>query len=166
MKSTRNWYAIYTKPRWEKKVDKVLREMNVISYCPLNKVRKKWSDRYKIVEEPLFKSYGFVYIEPGEMQQVRMVNGVVNFVYWNGKPAIVKDWEMDNIKRFLNEYESVDAVPLDLKLNSKVMINQGVMMGQEATVERILHNVIELRIETLGYKLVAKTEKTNVVPIE
>jgi transcription antitermination factor NusG len=166
MKTSRNWYAIYTKPRWEKKVDKALKERRIVSYCPLNKVRKKWSDRYKIVEEPLFKSYGFVQIEEGEMQQVRMVNGVVNFVYWNGKPAIVKDWEMDNIKRFLNEYDNVDAVPLDLKLKSKVIINQGVMMGQEATVERILHNVVELRIETLGYKLVAKTEKTNVVPIE
>ena len=79
---------------------------------------------------------------------------------------MIKDWELDNIKRFLNEYDSVDAVPIDIKLKSKVLINQGVMMGQEATVERILHNVVELRIETLGYKLVAKTERGNVVPIE
>jgi transcription antitermination factor NusG len=166
MKSKKNWYAVYTKPRWEKKIDRVLREKGLTSYCPLTKVRKKWSDRYKIIEEPLFKSYGFVYIAPDEMQQVRMVNGVVNFVYWNGKPAVVKDWEMDNIKKFLNEYDQIVALPMDLKPNSKVLISQGVMMGQEATVERVLHNVVELRIESLGYKLVAKTEKSNVLPIE
>jgi transcription antitermination factor NusG len=166
MKPKKNWYAVYTKPRWEKKVDKVLREKGLTSYCPLTKVRKRWSDRYKIVEEPLFKSYGFVYIAPDEMQQVRMVNGVVNFVYWNSKPAVVKDWEIDNIRKFLNEYEQIEALPMDLKPNSKVLISQGVMMGQRATVERVLNNVVELKIESLGYKLVAKIEKSNVLPIE
>ena len=54
------WYAIYTRPRWEKKVDLLLKDQGLESYCPLNKVKRKWSDRIKLVEEPLFKSYVFV----------------------------------------------------------------------------------------------------------
>src|SRR5215470_16647273 len=90
----RKWYAIYTRPRWEKKVNSLLVEKGVESYCPLNKVRRKWSDRLKIVEEPLFKSYVFVKIDDREKTVVRMTDGVINFVYWNKKPAIVKEKEI------------------------------------------------------------------------
>ncbi|HRX93358.1 MAG TPA: transcription termination/antitermination NusG family protein, partial [Chitinophagaceae bacterium] len=58
--TNKRWLAVYTKPRWEKKVNKLFKEKGLESYCPLNKVRRKWSDRMKIVEEPLFKSYVFV----------------------------------------------------------------------------------------------------------
>jgi transcription antitermination factor NusG len=57
------WYAIYTRPRWEKKVNFLLQGKGIESYCPLNKVRRKWSDRIKTIEEPLFKSYVFVKID-------------------------------------------------------------------------------------------------------
>ncbi len=79
--STKKWLAIYTKPRWEKKVYGMLQEKGVESYCPLNKVQRKWSDRIKIVEEPLFKSYVFVRVCEDEKTPVRMLGGVVNFVY-------------------------------------------------------------------------------------
>src|SRR3954462_11033975 len=102
------WYAIYTRPRWEKKVNTLLSEKKIESYCPLNKMRRKWSDRIKTVEEPLFKSYVFVKIEEEERTRVRMTEGVVNFVYWNGKPALIKDREIQTIRRFLNEYENVE----------------------------------------------------------
>jgi transcription antitermination factor NusG len=166
MSYVKHWFAVYTKPRWEKKVDKILREYGLNSYCPLNKVKRKWSDRIKIVEEPLFKSYVFVQLLPSEMPQVRLVEGVVNFVYWNGKPAIVRDWEIEYIKRFLKEYESVEVTNLDLKPNSRVVINQGVMVGKQATIVRILNNTVEFRIESLGFKLLAKTDKSNVLPID
>src|SRR3954462_4857025 len=104
------WYAIYTRPRWEKKVNTLLSEKKIESYCPLNKVRRKWSDRIKTVEEPLFKSYVFVKIDDAERSNVRMTNGVVNFVYWNGKPAVIREKEIQTIKRFLNEYEQVEVV--------------------------------------------------------
>ncbi len=75
-----NWYAVYTRPRWEKKVYNLLLERKMEAYCPMNKVRKQWSDRVKWVEEPLFKSYVFVKVAEEELTTVRMVNGIVNFV--------------------------------------------------------------------------------------
>src|SRR5580658_7417057 len=105
MESKKKWYVIYTKPRWEKKVHARLTEKGLANYCPFNKVRKKWSDRVKTIEEPLFKSYIFVHIAEEEQLAVRMVKGVLNFVYWLGKPALVRNSEIEAIKKFLNEYE-------------------------------------------------------------
>ena len=108
----KKWYAVYTKPRWEKKVDKLLTEKGIESYCPLQKIQRQWSDRKKIVEEPLFKSYVFVRIPDAEQTALRKVNGVVNYVYWMGKPAVVKDREIEVIKKFLDEYENVQVEPV------------------------------------------------------
>lgn len=165
MSSKKNWFAVYTKPRWEKKVDKLLKTKGYESYCPLNKVRRKWSDRYKIVEEPLFSSYVFVLLSDDQFGEIRQVSGIINFVYWNGKPGIVKDKEIVNIRKFLKEFEDVTAIAVDFKPRSKVIIGQGAMMGKEAIVERVLHNIVELEIESLGYKLVAKIEKSNLFPV-
>ena len=76
----KKWFAIYTRPRWEKKVNLLLQEKGVESYCPLNKVKRKWSDRVKIIEEPLFKSYVFVKVSDEEKTTVRMTACVTNFV--------------------------------------------------------------------------------------
>lgn len=165
MATEKKWYALYTKPRWEKKVHRILGERGMESYCPLNKVKKKWSDRIKLVEEPLFKSYVFVHVNEDERTNVRMVDGVLNFVYWNGQPAVVRDKEIGDIRRFMNEYENVMASPMDLKPDSKVLIRTGLMMDKEATVQRVLNNKVEILIESLGYRLVAYVEKSNLDPI-
>jgi len=166
METQMRWYALYTKPRWEKKVDGKLKENGIHSYCPLSKVKKKWSDRYKVVSEPLFKSYVFVQIPEQSISAVRQVNGVVNFVYWNGKRAIIRDDEMDQIRKFLNDFNEVAVEPIRVQPKDRVVISRGLMMGKEAVVERVLNNSVELVIESLGYKLVAKTDIANVVTIE
>jgi transcription antitermination factor NusG len=158
----KNWYAVYTKPRWEKKVYSSLDERGIQAYCPLNKVRKKWSDRMKWVEEPLFKSYVFVRLTADEMTDVRMVNGIVNFVYWLGSPAIVKDKEIEAIRKFLDEYDDVHLEPLELKKDTKITIRKGAFMDKEAKVVQVLNNKVQVVIESLGYALVAVVERSNV----
>jgi transcription antitermination factor NusG len=158
---TSHWYAIYTKPRWEKKVHLLLTEKNIESYCPLNKVRKKWSDRMKTVEEPLFKSYVFARVTDEEQTRVRMTPGVMNFVYWQGKPAIIRAKEIEVIRKFLNEYENVSAEPMQLKEDGKVIIRQGLFMDHEARILKIEGNRVKVEIESIGYTLVASLDKKN-----
>ena len=160
MSTDKKWYALYTKPRWEKKVHRALQLKGVESYCPLNKVRKKWSDRIKVIEEPLFKSYLFVRLDEADKTEVRYVDGVLNFVYWNGKPAVVKDEEIVEIKKFMSEYEDVQVKRIDVKPADKVVINQGVMMGSSGMVSRVLsNNIVEVIIDSLGLALTAKFDK-------
>jgi transcription antitermination factor NusG len=157
------WYAIYTRPRWEKKVNTLLLQKGIECYCPLNKVRRKWSDRIKIVEEPVFKSYVFVKIDEEGRTEVRMTSGVVNFVYWNGKPAVIKEKEIQIIKRFLDEYESVQAVKVDFKPEDRVLVISGPMMDQEGRVLEVKNKTAKVCIDSLGYILIADIEKSKLI---
>lgn len=162
MSEETKWYAVYTKPRWEKKVYRLLCDSGIKSYCPLHKVQRQWSDRKKIIEEPLFKSYVFVQVEQDEQTKVRMINGVVNFVYWLGKPAVIKNEEIETIKRFLNEYAEVEVKRLEIKPDSKVSIRSGAFMDKEGVVSKIYRKKVEVIIETIGCRLIAYIDKSNV----
>jgi transcription antitermination factor NusG len=156
------WYALYTKPRWEKKVHKLLSQKNFEAYCPLNKVKRKWTDRIKTIEEPLFRSYVFVKVADAERTEVRFVDGVLNFVYWNGKPAIVKEEEIIELKKFLSEFEDVQVSNIDIKPADEVMLTSGVMMGAKGLVLRVMGpNTVEVRIESLGFLITAKFDKKS-----
>jgi transcription antitermination factor NusG len=158
----KTWYAVYTKSRWEKKVSGRLAEKGMEVYCPLNRIRKKWSDRMKWVEEPLFKSYVFVRMSEEQQEAVRSTNGVVNFVYWLGKPAVVKDKEIEIIRKFLNDYRDVKAEPIDLHKDVRITIRRGAFMDKEGKVMKVLNNKVKVIIESIGYSLVAVIDRSNV----
>ena len=158
------WYAIYTRPRWEKKVNTLLQQKGIESYCPLNKVRRRWSDRIKTVEEPLFKSYVFVKIDDEEKTNVRMTDGVVNFVYWDGKPAIIKEKEIQVIRRFLDEYEQVEVHKMHFEPNERVRVIAGPMMDQEGQIMVLKNKTAKVCIDSLGYILIAYIDKSKLIP--
>jgi transcription antitermination factor NusG len=158
---SQKWYAIYTRPRWEKKVHQLLQQKDVESYCPLNMVRKKWSDRIKIVHEPLFKSYVFVKINDDDKTAVRLTTGVMNFVYWNGKPAIIREKEIETIKKFMDEHENVVVEYLRVEKDERVQIDAGPLMGQEGTVIEVRAKTVKVVIDSLGCALVATIERTK-----
>jgi transcription antitermination factor NusG len=146
-------------------VNQLLTEKGVESYCPLNKVRRKWSDRVKVVEEPLFKSYVFVKVSDDDRSAVRMTNGAINFIYWNGKPAVIKEKEITAIRRFLDEYEHVEARPTQLKVNQRVRITNGTLMDQEGKVLDVRHKTARVAIDSLGYILVAYIDRTKLTSV-
>jgi len=85
----------------------------------------------------------------------------MNFVYWQGKPAIIPAKEIETIRKFLNEYENVMAEPIQLKEDGKVIIRQGLFMDQEAKILKIEGNRVKVIIESIGYTLVASIDKKN-----
>jgi len=159
------WLAVYTRPRWEKKVHTLLTAKGIEAYCPLNKVRRKWSDRIKLIEEPLFKSYVFVKVDEEGRTPVRMTNGVVNFVYWNGKPAVIKEKEILTIKKFLNEYEEVCVLKAGLLPSDPVVVTSGPLMDKEGTILEIKNKMAKVVIESLDSVLVAYIEKSKLISL-
>jgi transcription antitermination factor NusG len=160
----KRWLAVYTQPRWEKKVNRLLEAKQITAYCPMNLFYRKWSDRMKKVEEPLFKSYVFVQVTEAEQSAVRMTPGVINFVYWLGKPAVIKPNEIEAIRRFMNEFEAVETLSLrELQPGDHVIIDAGLMMNRKATVLKTDNRYAELAIESLGYLLRAKVDKSKLV---
>jgi transcription antitermination factor NusG len=156
------WFAVYTKPRWEKKVAAILDEMGIENYCPLNKVVRQWSDRKKVVMEPIFKSYVFVRVPETEKWELRSVNGIINFVYWLGKPARIKDEDIFTIRKFLNEFSDVQVEEIKhLEVNSKVRIKQGIFMNYHGILIELSGTRAKVRIESVGLQLSASFDKKN-----
>ncbi len=163
-KNNKSWYALYTKPRWEKKVHERLLREGIESWCPIQKIQKQWSDRKKIVEEPLFRSYVFVHIDyVKERLAVTMVDGVLNFVYWLRKPAIIRTEEIENIQRYLNEKDAkVELRTLEgFKADTKVKITQGVFMDKEGTVLKDGRKKVYVQLESIGQLMVVEFSITH-----
>ncbi len=158
MEPEKKWFALYTKPRWEKKIDSILVRKGIESWCPLQKVERQWSDRKKIIEDPLFKSYVFVRIAPDERTKVLMTDGVLNFVHYLGKPAVIKDEEVDTIKKYLAEKDASIAILSEegFQNEMKIKVNHGVFMGNEGTVIRGGKKKVYVKLESLGQVMVVE----------
>ncbi len=147
------WFVIYTKSNSEKKVAEKLSEKGIEVYCPLIQKERKWSDRTRIIEVPLFRSYCFVNLEEKERHLVFEVHGVVRYLYWLKKPAIVKQEEIDVIKNLLNNFDH-DALELvDININDLILINSGPFTGIEAKVTEKQGMKITVIIESLKMKI-------------
>lgn len=162
MSENKKWYAVYTRPRWEKKVAENLVRKKVECYCPINKVIRQWSDRKKIVHEPLFTSYVFVRVEETELSMLRETHGVINLVYWLGKPAVIRDIEIEIIRRFLNEHFNIQLQKTPISINDRVRILGGPLMEMEGQVLSLKNKTVKVALPSLGYLMYAEVESSNV----
>ncbi|MFQ5648569.1 MAG: UpxY family transcription antiterminator [bacterium] len=97
----RHWYAIYTRPRFEKKIDAELKRKNLHSFLPLHCVTRVWSDRIKKIQEPLFPSYLFVHANSRERYSALQSTGVVRVVSFNGQPVRIPDDQIEGIYKII-----------------------------------------------------------------
>lgn len=158
MENVKKWYALYTKPRWEKKVNLVLNNKGVECWCPVKKTEKQWSDRKKIIDEPLFTSYVFVNIDDTERTKVLMTDGILNFVYHVGKPAVIRNEEIELIKKYLAETEATVSVQSlgSLDENTRIKVNHGVFMDSTGTVLKGGKKKIFVKLESLDQVMIVE----------
>lgn len=162
MTEEKKWYAVYTKSRCEKKVAQLLGKKGIEHYCPLNKTMKQWSDRKKIILEPLFTSYVFVRIASEEQLVIRQTDGILNFVYWLNRPAVIRTEEIDVIKQFLNEHSSVKLEKVAINVNDRVRVVGGPFMEQEGQVVSIKNKSVKVMLPSLGYLMYVELEAAKV----
>ncbi len=165
MAQEKKWYVIYTRPRWEKKIALLLLDKEIEHYCPLNKITKQWSDRKKIIEEPLFKGYIFVKRGVHDKWDIKMIPGVLNYVHWLGKPAVVKESDIKIIKKFLQEFNDVEVTDANIAMHEKVQVKQGLMMNYKGIVLEVLGNKAKVKIDSMGLILTAIFEQKNLEKI-
>jgi len=143
------WYAVYTRPKNEKKVTEQLVKLGIEVYCPLVTQVKQWSDRKKKVETPLISSYVFVNLEEKERDKVFEAFGVVRYLFWLGKPAVIRDEEIfllkDSLKEVISTFEISEIKPGDV-----MNISRGPFQGKEGVVKAVEKNKIQLILKELG----------------
>ncbi|WP_424495027.1 UpxY family transcription antiterminator [Salinimicrobium sp. GXAS 041] len=143
------WYVLYTKPRWEQKVARELEEMGIETYCPLITEVKQWSDRKKKVRSPLFKSYVFVKLEDRERSRVFDVPGVLYYLYWLRKPAVVREIELDTIKSWLQDERMEEVEVSHLSTGDQLTIANGTFQGKEAIIQKVGKKRLRLILKSL-----------------
>lgn len=124
------WHVIYTKSRQEKIVAERLGSAGYEIYLPLVKILSQWSDRKKMVEKPVFNSYVFVK-DSEDNQKIKEYNGVVGFLKYNNKLAVVHQHEINTLKSILKHGYDISEVDnsVDLQVGSRVMIIGGPLKG-------------------------------------
>lgn len=152
-----SWYVLYTKPRNEKKVTQRLEDKGIEVFCPLKTEVKQWSDRKKKISEPVFRSYVFIQLVDYKNESVEVLStpGAVKFLWWNGKPGIVRDIEIQAIKDFLNDYKDAE-ITVQLKEGDRIKVKEGVLKDAEGKVLTVRGNKAILHLHSLGLNMTAK----------
>jgi transcription antitermination factor NusG len=128
-----SWYAIYTKPRHEKKVHAKLIDKKLETFLPLITRKRQWKDRKKNVEMPLFSSYLFVDFDYKYRFDVLETDGVVKIVNFNGVPAVVPAWQIDSLKQMLTFPKTIHLETY-IRAGEIVEVTEGPMQGMRGTV--------------------------------
>lgn len=150
------WFVLYTKPQFEIKVAEALQKIGVRAYCPVYTQLKQYSDRKKKVIKPLLRSYVLVKIEDKDRDQVFEIPGVVRYVFWLGKPAIVREDEIVLMENNLSGiYESISVSTLEK--GAAYTIPEGPFKGLSGKVVHLDHNKMQLELPSLGMLVTLKT---------
>ncbi len=160
----KQWFVVYTRPGYEKKVAEQLEKRQIEVYCPMSKAHKPWSDRKKTTLQPLFGSYVFAFASTYQHKLIRQTDGVINFIHWLSKPAIVRPEEIDTIRHFLKEYDFVRLEKTTINLEDRVRIINGPLMMWEGSVVEIRTTTVKITLPSLGYALVAEISKDAHTP--
>ena len=144
------WYVLYTKPRQEKKVADSLNAIGIEAYCPLVTVVKQWSDRKKKVQIPLINSYVFVNIDEYKREDVFKVYGIVRYIFWLGKPAIVRAIEIETLRNSLDGV--IDSFEIEeIIKDTHITLDKGPFKGAEGIVKHLNKNSMQLLLLDLGF---------------
>jgi transcription antitermination factor NusG len=159
----KQWFVLYTAPRAEKKVAQRLKETGVETFLPLHLSPRRWSDRIKLIEMPLFPSYIFVHTVAPELRQTLTVPGVLRVVQYDNKPAVMRNNEMEAIQLFL---EQARAKELSYAVNEEVLIACGPLKDISGKIIKVGKSHLVLHLNQIGVTVsvpiaqISKTKKT------
>jgi transcription antitermination factor NusG len=145
-----NWYVLYTASRAEKQVEQRLRADGIETFLPLHLSPRKWSDRVKLVEVPLFSSYIFVKTTDEVLRTLLRMTGIARIVYYNGSPAIIKQKEIESIQLFV---ESACGKECSFGLEDEVLVACGPLKDISGKIKKIANDYVVLHIEQMGISL-------------
>ena len=158
----KNWYAVYTKPQYEKKVAALLGKKKIENFYPLGCVETQNFRKLKLVFKPLFKSYVFVHVTAEELEGLKQTDGILNILYWLGKPAVIKDEEITAIKEFTCDHRNIKLERTVVNINEatrNLSASSYAIEGKLVTIKNKLHKV---SLPSLGYTMIAKIEDESV----
>lgn len=159
------WYVTYTCPRHEKHVARQFEERGISFFLPLYKSMRRWKDRKKQIELPLFPGYVFVQMKSDNRVDLLRVPGVVHLVSFQGRPAAVAGAELEVLRRGVIGCSVLRPHPY-LKAGRKIRIRGGAMAGVEGILVRRKESArVVLSISLIQRSVAMEIDETDVEPI-
>jgi transcription antitermination factor NusG len=158
----KNWYAVYTKPHCEKKVSSSLTKRKIENFCPLNYRKIMSFRRSKILQEPLFKSYVFVYTTFAEVVSLKQIDGVINILYWRDEPAVIKQDEIAAIREFTSDHQNIELERAQVNIHDVARIVDGPSYSMEGNVFAVKNKILKINLPSLGYNMMAEMEDESI----
>lgn len=153
---------MYTKPRCEKRALNDLLALGIETYCPMVETIKQWSDRKKKVKVPLFSSFLFVKTNEQEHDLVFNSHYVVRYLFWLGKPAVVREEEINAIKDFLSEVKGSVEHKLTFEYLQEVQVASGMFKNSVGKFLHLKGNNVVLQLESMGIVVKAEVHHSHI----
>ena len=133
----RSWYAVYVRSRHEKSVYSALLDKGIDASLPMMTVVRKWSDRKKKMQIPLFRGYVFVKIDVNiDNLNVLQTAGVVKFIGIRNKPSRIPDEQIHWMHMLVAESDTVRAEK-EIPVGQRVRVMIGPFKGIKGVVRRV-----------------------------
>jgi len=162
----KNWYVVYTRPLCEKKVATLLAKKKIENFVPFVNVETQKLRKNKTVTKPLFKSYVFVHATEQEAGLLTQTEGVINLLYWLGKPAVIAEAEINAIKEFTADYQNVDLERLPVNSN---ILERSIYRSSyeiEGNLVAVKNKTIKINLPSLGYAMIANLKEESVFGLD
>jgi transcription antitermination factor NusG len=155
------WQIVLTKPNCEQKVAALFSKKSIEHYCPLNTFPSFEKNPAKIKREPLFKSYVFVRIIESRASDVLKTHGVLNFVYWMNKPAVINDLEIETIRLFMHQFPYLLLEKTEVNIHDHVKSVRGSTITKVGNITEMLNNATKAILPSLGFILISQVPETE-----
>ena len=164
MINNKNWHVVYTRSRAEKKVLAEMEYLGIEAYLPIQKQLRQWSDRKKWVDVPLLPGYLFVCITQKQYDKALQADGVVAYVRFEGKAAVIPEEQILTIKQLLEQTEiKVETLTQNFKSGDKVEVIAGPLLGVNGTLIHLKgRNRVAVQIEQLQISLTVEIPIENI----
>lgn len=159
------WYALYVRQRYEKIVAAALASKGYEVFLPTYETRRRWSDRTKVIELPLFSGYAFCRFDFQERLPILTVPGV-NFIVGFGKtPTPVDPNELEAVRLVSESGLPCEPWPF-LKVGHQVRVEHGALAGLEGFVVNVKNSYrLIISVNLLGRSVSVELDRDSVKPI-
>ena len=158
----KNWYVVYTRTQCEKKVAALLTKKKIENFIPQVCLEAQNSRRNKVTLKPLFKSYVFVHATEQEAALLPLSEGIINLLYWLGKPAVITDAEVEAVRKFTSDYQNIDVQKLSV---SNSVMERSIFRSSyeiDGNVLAVKNRTIKINLPSLGYALIANFKEDSI----
>ena len=150
-----NWYVLHTKPRNEKKVEEQLLSRGINAYCPKKTEIKFWSDRKKKIEVPVLPSMVLVKLKDNDINRVFESQGVIRYMFWMGKRAVVRQSEIDILKNYSDgNYNLKSSKSSNISVGDNFSLPS--FNNEKGVISRISNNNIWIYLKSIGLSVKLK----------